>query len=228
MIISIDTAFEEAAVSVSDQGKVLACRFNERQADHASWVHTAILEVLNEAGVPIRDVQGVAVAGGPGSYTGIRVGMATAKGICFSLGIPLITESTLLLTAYAVRRSLPDNFDYSFPLLFSPMVDARRMEVFTTLYDRELHQVGEAGALVLETGCFSEQLEHKRVVFCGNGSVKWRTICSHPHAVFSDTRYDIADLASVASEKYKRADFADLAYTEPAYLKNVYTGTQRS
>ena len=131
LILSIDTALEEASVCIADDNHVLAVKKNNRQADHAAWIQVAIREMLAETETGIGDLSAVAVAAGPGSYTGLRVGMATAKGICFAAGIPLITESTLFLIAQRVKKEIALNSVYSYPVLICPMIDARRMEIFT-------------------------------------------------------------------------------------------------
>jgi tRNA threonylcarbamoyladenosine biosynthesis protein TsaB len=226
LILCIDTAMENAAVCLSSNDHVLTTQTNNRQMDHAAWVHTAIAQMLKETGKDIKELNAVAVASGPGSYTGLRVGMATSKGICFALNIPLITVSTLKLIAYRVISEMKDSISSkAAPVLISPMIDARRMEVFTSLYDQQLNETGAPGAMILDEDSFREQLEQNRIIFAGNGSIKWRTICNHQNAEFSNANHSIGDLAAIAAVKYKSSSFSDLAYTEPEYLKNVFTGT---
>lgn len=175
----------------------------------------------------VQHLSAIAVCAGPGSYTGLRVGMATAKGFCYALKLPLITESTLRLTAHRVIKELAADFDYALPVLICPMIDARRMEVFTALYDPDLHERLPPASLVLEESGFSDWLESNKIVFCGNGSIKWQSICRHPNAVFVTTIHRVDDLAEQAAKKYNKQEFTELAYSEPAYLKSVYTGRQR-
>lgn len=222
MILCIDTTLEEAAIGLAKDGKLLSERTNNAQMDHAAWLHTAIRNMLVEMQQSLNNVEAVAVASGPGSYTGLRVGMATAKGLCFALGVPLITENILKLTALQARRERPA--DNSLPVLYCPMIDARRMEVFTALYDASLQEVVQPYALVLDEQSFEKHLETNTVVFNGNGAPKWKNICRHPHALFVDARHQLSDLARVAETKYLESRFSDLAYSEPDYFKNFHTG----
>jgi len=227
LILSIDTALDEAAVCIAEDIHVLAVKKNSRQLDHAAWIQVAIGQMMTETERNIRDLSAVAVAAGPGSYTGLRVGMATAKGICYALGVPLITESTLLLIAQRVKKEMPINSVYTYPVLICPMIDARRMEVFTTLYDTALNEVATPNAMVLDETSFATELQNHVIVFCGNGNKKWQHLCSHSNAVFVDVKQQVDDLAEAALNKFKKGDFSELAYTEPAYLKNVYTGKSK-
>ena len=227
LILSIDTALEEASVCISDDNRVLAVKKNNRQTDHAAWIQVAIRDMMAETERGIGDLSAVAIAAGPGSYTGLRVGMATAKGICFAAGIPLITESTLFLIAQRVKKEIALNSVYSYPVLICPMIDARRMEVFTSLYDTALREATAEGAIILDENSFAAELQNHVIIFCGNGSKKWQHLCSHKNAVFVDVTQNVADLANAAHEKFNNNDFSDLAYTEPAYLKNVYTGKSK-
>lgn len=222
LILSIDTAFETAGICLAQDGNVVGEKYNATQTDHAGWIHTAIHELLNASSKNIRDIDAIAVTSGPGSYTGLRVSMATAKGMCFSLNIPLIIKDTLSLSAQTVKKSIKGG--YSSPVLYCPMVDARRMEVYTALYDAELQEIMPPAALILDAHSFEKELEQHTVIFSGNGSGKWQNICPHPNAVFSNVMYHVSDLAIVAEDKYHKQEFGDLAYTEPLYVKNVYTG----
>ena len=195
--------------------------------DHAAWIQTAIREMLVETERKIDDLSAVAVAAGPGSYTGLRVGMATAKGICYALHVPLITVGTLFLIAQRVKKEMPINSVYRYPVLICPMIDARRMEVFTTLYDTALNEVTTPKAMVLDETSFAAELQKHVIVFCGNGNKKWQNLCSHSNAVFVDVKQQVDYLAEAALNKFKKSDFSELAYTEPAYLKNVYTGKSK-
>jgi tRNA threonylcarbamoyladenosine biosynthesis protein TsaB len=227
MILSIDTALEEASVCIAEGRHVLAVKKNSRQMDHAAWIQTAIRQMLAETERKMSDLSAVAVAAGPGSYTGLRVGMATAKGICYALNIPLITVSTLFLIAQRVKKELPVNSAYAYPVLICPMIDARRMEVFTTIFDKALNEVATPQAVVLDETSFGNELQNNVMVFCGNGVKKWQNLCRHSNAVFVEIKQQVDDLAEAALDKFVKNDFSELAYTEPAYLKNVYTGKSK-
>lgn len=208
---------------MSNEGVLLAVETNGSQMDHAAWLHTAISRLLSENGYVLYQVTAVAICSGPGSYTGLRVAMAAAKGLCYALSIPLITETSLKLTALRAQK-LIRGVVFSLPWLICPMVDARRMEVFTTLFDEELNGVITPQAMILTEKSFAKELETHNIVFCGNGMIKWKSICRNPNAMFLDAMHQPADLAEAAIVKLRTADFTNLAYSEPDYLKNVYTG----
>jgi tRNA threonylcarbamoyladenosine biosynthesis protein TsaB len=220
LILSIDTAMENAGLCIAENENILSFKTNSRQTDHAAWMHNAIKEALQDAGKKMEELNAVSVTSGPGSYTGLRVGMASAKGLCYVLNIPFIAESTLHLTAYSVKKNINDQ------AWICPMIDARRMEVFTTVYDEQLLEQLEPAAMILDEYSFQHILDQHEIVFCGNGSVKWGNICHHSHAVFSNLSYKMSDLAIVSSMKYAEGNFTDIAYSEPSYLKNFYMGTK--
>ena len=202
---------------------MLAVKSNETQLDHAAWIHEAIQDLFIETNCELQQLAAIAVTSGPGSYTGLRVGMATAKGLCYALNKPLITETTLMLTATRLKKTF-DARACSLPVLICPMIDARRMEVFTMLYNWSLQPVLAPQSLILNDKSFEDQLEANNVVFCGNGMPKWKSSCSHPHAFFSNNLHDISDLAEIALDKLKSSRFSELAYAEPDYFKIFYTG----
>lgn len=223
IILSIDTSLEEARVAITKNGNALSVKKNGTQYDHASWIHTAISSMSVEAGVSLSALDAIAVTSGPGSYTGLRVGMATAKGLCYALKKPLLTENTLKLTAYRARK-LYNGKTGEAPIVYCPMIDARRMEVFTATFDEQLQQLTAPAALILHESAFVAELAQGVAVFCGNGAEKWKNICNHINAVYIDAVHEIEDLAEIAAEKFKNGVFSELAYTEPDYFKNVYTG----
>src|SRR5690349_4893942 len=200
LILCIDTALEEASVCIAQDNHVLAVKKNNRQMDHAAWIQTAIREMLVETGREMNDLSAVAVAAGPGSYTGLRVGMATAKGICYALKIPLIAVNTLEAMAYAAREFYGASAENSF---YCPMIDARRMEVFTAMYDQHLDTVIEPVALVLDEETFKEQLNKTRVIFFGSGVAKWKHLCNHSNAIFESFKIlQITHLGKMATSLY--------------------------
>lgn len=216
LILNIDTAAKEAGVSLASEGKVLQARTNGQSLDHAGWIHTAIRELM-QAGITLSDIQAVAVVAGPGSYTGLRVGMATAKGLCYALNIPLISLNTLTIMAHATVD------DISPAQLLCPMVDARRLEVFTALYDASLHTLLPPCALILDENSFSAWLKEHEIIFFGNGSSKWKQMVQHENAIFRNISYTPGDTAAVSYDAFERHAFSELAYTEPIYLKDFYS-----
>ena len=207
-------------------GACIALMENANQKDHAAWMHPAIQQLLDQAKYTVHDLNAVAVTAGPGSYTGLRVGMASAKGLCFALKIPLITENTLRVIALAARQSLNDGIDKQH-ILLCPMIDARRMEVFTALFNPELQEVVKSCAIELHSNTFSSYLDTHKVFFSGNGSSKFQQLTSHHHAMFLQTDYSAAHLAQLSNDKFLGNDFSDIAYTEPMYLKEFYTPARK-
>jgi tRNA threonylcarbamoyladenosine biosynthesis protein TsaB len=218
-ILHIDTALHEASVMIATNGTVNAFTENKILNEHASFLHTAIQKVLEDANTSINNLDAIAVANGPGSYTGLRVGLAAAKGICYALNKPLICIQNLLIMATAAAIKVQDS-----QLLYVPMIDARRMEVFTAMYNFEGKSVLEPHALVLNEKSFSDQLQANKILFFGNAIDKWEKICAHPNALFS-TPYDQYDaFATLSHDALMTNNFSDIAYTEPFYLKEFYIG----
>ena len=203
-----------ASVCLADGPRVMALKSSADPKESAGWIHTAIRDLLTENDHSLKNLDAIAVAGGPGSYTGLRVGMATAKGLCYAAGLPLIAVNTLQMMA-AAAGSEPCS-------LLCPMIDARRMEVFTAVYNRELVEVLPFQPLVLEAGSFKQLLDREQVLFFGNGSPKFREICPHPNAVFKDIAVHAGHLAPLATATFERQEFADLAYAEPFYGKAFF------
>ncbi|MEO6289762.1 MAG: tRNA (adenosine(37)-N6)-threonylcarbamoyltransferase complex dimerization subunit type 1 TsaB, partial [Ginsengibacter sp.] len=179
------------------------------------WLHPAIKDVFNKTGKKISDLKAVGITGGPGSYTGLRVSMATAKGLCFSLKIPLISVSTLEAMATVATG---ENTDY-----ICPMIDARRMEVFMALYDKNLSTVIAPCTIILDENSFSEPLYDKRIVFFGNGKKKFEELIYKKNAIFKNLIFNASHLSAVTYRKFIKSDFSDLEHTEPIYLKEYYT-----
>ena len=215
LLLNIDVSVEIASVCIAKDSKVLAVSENEKQKDHAAWLHVAIKEIFAKNNLEIGSIDGVAVTGGPGSYTGLRIGMATAKGICYALNKPLITLNTLLVMANAAKHSDAE--------LLCPMIDARRMEVFTAIYTKDLQVVKKPAAITLNENSFDEELTNSKICFFGNGSEKFQQIKNHSKALFRKIDFNATDMVLLAEEKFTKKEFADLAYAEPLYLKEFYS-----
>jgi tRNA threonylcarbamoyladenosine biosynthesis protein TsaB len=217
LILNIDTATEIAGVSLSKEGKVLQERKNVQQKDHAYWIHIAIEEIVKEHKINVRDISAIAVVAGPGSYTGIRVGMATAKGLAYSLGIPLIILNSLELMAYGATRYAGDSD------LLCPMIDARRMEVYTAIYDTTLNILLAPCALILDSDSLIKYRKYNRLLYFGSGSDKWKKLQNHDNALFIDTAYEQSDMSLLSYNCYLEKEFADLAYSSPIYIKEFHS-----
>lgn len=223
ILLHIDTATEKAGVCISQDEKVLAIETNDAQKNHASFVQPAIHALLKNTGILISEIDAISVTAGPGSYTGLRVGMATAKGLAYALNKPLILKNTLEVMAYAAIQDAMAGGKINANMLFCPMIDARRMEVFTGLYDASLQIVAPPYALILEPGSFDNYLVDNNITFSGNGHHKYKEIILNKKVIFNDVEHDVNHLSILAFDAYLHNQFADIAYSEPFYLKEFYT-----
>jgi tRNA threonylcarbamoyladenosine biosynthesis protein TsaB len=226
LLLNIDTATEHASVCISDGEKVLALIGSQDQKNHASFVQPAIETLSRETGVALKNIDAVAVTAGPGSYTGLRVGLASAKGICYALQKPLILVNTLEVMANALHHTM--DLSAGSQTLLCPMIDARRMEVFTAVYNSVLSEIQAPHALILDPSSFTGLLADYQVFFSGSGHIKLKTLIGHPNAHFSTVQHTAADLASRAIISYESNRFADIAYSEPLYVKEFFNPTPRS
>ena len=215
LILHINTALSTGSVSLADDDHLLSERTSGEQSEHASFLQPAIRELLQEQGLHIRDLSAVAVVYGPGSYTGLRVGMACAKGICFASNLPLITIGTLeWMASAAIGDEAP---------LLCPMIDARRDEVFTALYDREGNEVRPPFAAILDGDSFRPELQAGKVHFFGNGAEKFQRMIQHANTIFTPVFPGSYHLSLLSRSRFRRASFSEVAYTEPLYVKEFHT-----
>jgi len=223
-ILNIETATQVCSVGLSFNGEVQALRESSEKNIHASMTTIFIEDVLKEATAGYADLSAVAVSQGPGSYTGLRIGTSVAKGLCYSLDIPLIAVSTLQAMAYGASLTVDDD-----ECLFCPMIDARRMEVYAALFDSKNEQVREVKPEIIEKNSFSDYLKDNRVYFFGNGAEKTKAILAgNPNAFFLDDIFPSAKfMAPLAHRAYEQNNFADTAYFEPFYLKEFMPGIPR-
>lgn len=213
-ILQINTAFNEASIGIGLNGALVDESINTTQQEHAGFLQPAIQELCKRTGIGLKSLAAVSVMNGPGSYTGLRVGLSAAKGICYALKIPLICINTLDWIAFG---NLSDNID-----LVCPMIDARRMEVFTGLYTREMNRVLEPSALVLDEQSFAAELVEERIGFVGNGAAKWEVVCHNHNAFFPLAMHHSGHFAAMSLTHYHNKRFADLAYAEPFYTKEFF------
>lgn len=214
LILNIDTAIDTASVCLAKDAEVLSIVKNEKQKDHAAWLHLAIKEIFEKSSLELKMIDATAVTGGPGSYTGLRIGMTTVKGICYALAKPMIILNTLQVMGNAAKNENAD--------LLCPMIDARRMEVFTAMYSKDLQTIKEPAAITLNEKSFDEELANHSICFFGNGSDKFRSIKKNENAFFSSIDTDASHMVSLSEDKFRQKEFADLAYAEPLYLKEFY------
>ena len=210
-ILHIETSGVNCSVALSE-GEVL---LNEKAENaghftHSENLHLFIEELMATTSLPLSALDAIAVSAGAGSYTGLRIGVATAKGLCFALDKPLIAIPTLQILAHQVK----DNN------CIIPMIDARRMEVYSAVFDNNYRFISPTEAKILEVDSYKTYLEQGKVVFLGVGSAKFATICTHPNAVFVENAFPQAkDMIPFAVERYKKGAFENIAYFEPQYLK---------
>ena len=216
--LNIDTATEQASVCLSEDDRVLEMQISTDQKNHASFLPPAIQSLLTKTGLQLTQIDAVAVTGGPGSYTGLRVGLASAKGICYTLNKPLIIINTLEVMATAAQ----EGEKLAEECLICPMIDARRMEVFTAVYDQSLQVILEPQPMILDQHPFSELLEKRSILFFGSGAEKLKGILSHPKMRFKNGHQHAGHLAQRVLKPFADQAFADLAYSEPLYLKAFF------
>jgi len=214
VILNIDTAQETAFVCISENGKPKFSAENHSQKDHASFLHLAIDEILKKGAISIKELDAIAVTKGPGSYTGLRVGMSAAKGIAYTIQKPLITISSLELMAHDILMATGDKKS-----LICPMIDARRMEVFTAMYDSNLNESIAPSALILDDNSFADALMNNCVYFAGSGSLKFQQICKHENANFIQINNLKISLSTMSKIMFDFNLFNDIASVEPDYLK---------
>ena len=219
-ILHIDTAVQSASICISDNEKIIFSAINPSQKDHASWLHQQIRNAFLETKISLKQLEAVAVSAGPGSYTGLRVGMSTAKGFCFALKIPLLLVNTLQMMANAAKKQSTG--------LLCPMIDARRMEVFTAVFDNSLQEIVPYRNLILDPDSFSSILEQGKILFFGNGSAKFQAITQHPNALFTSVEASAENMPELVYSQFLDQNFVDLAYAEPFYGKDFHSLAQQS
>ncbi|MFZ4724052.1 MAG: tRNA (adenosine(37)-N6)-threonylcarbamoyltransferase complex dimerization subunit type 1 TsaB [Paludibacter sp.] len=220
IILNIETSTNVCSISLSENGNCIFLKTNADGMNHAALLSVFIAEAMAFLKDRSQNLDAVAVSSGPGSYTGLRIGVSTAKGLCYGLDIPLIAVSTLeVLTAKALKTVEAD-----INALFCPMIDARRMEVYAAFYNSKGEIQREISADIIENDSYFEILENNIVYFFGNGAEKCKTTLNHPNARFIDNLVPLAEnMISFAELAYNEKQFVDVAYFEPFYLKEFHT-----
>lgn len=221
-LLLMETATEVCSVSVARGRQILAIRESVDGVSHSRNLIPFIEEVLTEAGLEKTDIDAISLGIGPGSYTGLRIGASVAKGMAYALDLPVITVSTLYTIMKGAKNAdipLPEDAP-KLPLLYIPMIDARRMEVYMTSYDNHGNRLEEVKAMVVVPGVFDGIGKDYRIVFCGSGMPKCREILEvSPHAFFSESPVSSVHMLDKTLQKFEDKIFADIAYFEPYYLK---------
>ena len=212
-ILNLETATTNCSVSLSKDGETLVLKEdNSKSYSHAERLHVFIDEVLTEAKIKKEELSAIAVSKGPGSYTGLRIGVSAAKGLCYALGIPLIAIPTLESLAHQLRIEKGS---------IVSMLDARRLEVYSSVYNEKFEMIRETLAEVIDANSFEEFLVDGPVYFIGNGVPKTKEILTHENAHFSEDKMPSAkEMSELSYVKYKKNDIEDVAYFEPYYLKD--------
>jgi tRNA threonylcarbamoyladenosine biosynthesis protein TsaB len=223
-ILQIETATASCSVALTKNGSVLGVKQVNARNIHAEVITLFIDELVVSAGMRYNDLDAIAVSCGPGSYTGLRIGVSTAKGLCFALDKPLIAVETLEAMGFGVINRNDPTINQG--TLLCPMIDARRMEVFTAVFSSEGQRIRPTSAEIINEDSFDDLLRNNRVLFFGDGAEKCRAVLDkHPNARFLPGFANSAvDLTQKAIEKFKKKEFENVAYFEPYYLKDFIAG----
>jgi len=220
LILNIETATKNCSVSLSNNGNLINYReIAEQGYSHAEKLHVFIEEVLLEASVQFSDLKAVAVSQGPGSYTGLRIGVSAAKGLCYALNIPLIALDTLSILAHQIEINEG---------LIIPMIDARRMEVYSAVFDWQYQKIVETQAEIITEESFNAYDE--TIYFVGDSTTKCKEVLKRTNHIFMEKIVypSSKEMAKLSFEKYLENDFVDVAYFEPLYLKDFVATTPKS
>lgn len=213
-LLTIETSTPVCSCALSCDGEILVNKENYEGRSHASLVGLFVHEIMEYIREQDIRLDAIAVSSGPGSYTGLRIGVSEAKGLSYGLDIPLIAIPTAYIMASMMREKAEGN------TLLCPMIDARRMEVYATFFDQSLQVIRETSADIVEMGSYSDLLEEQKVLFFGNGAEKCRNVFTHPNALFFDDIHPLASgMVALAEKAFADKSFVDVAYFEPFYLK---------
>ena len=217
-ILNIESSTTNCSISLANNGKLISIReFNEKNYSHSTKLHSFIEEVLKNSNISVNKLSAIAVSSGPGSYTGLRIGVSTAKGLCYGLDIPLISISTLKAMSFGMALEIKAD-------LYCPMIDARRMEVYSAFFDINNTEVRKIQADIIDENSYKKELE-KKVVFFGDGSEKLIEKIKDKNAIFvSDIHPSAKNMGLLSYQKFAKSLFEDLAYFEPFYLKDFVAG----
>lgn len=221
LILNLETATTVCSVALAKDGQLLSMEELNGDYTHAENLNLFIEKVLKKAKLALADLDAVSISKGPGSYTGLRIGVSTAKGLCFSLNKPLIAINTLEHSAYACSQNQGDA-----NALFCPMIDARRMEVYCAIFDKENKVIAPTTAAIIDEHSFETLLQKQKIYFFGDGAEKCKTsLTAQPNAIFIDQLFPSAKNMIELSEKaFQNKQFEDVAYFEPFYLKDFIAG----
>ena len=229
MILCIETSTAVCSVALVENGKVIALRESLDGQNHAEKITIFIDEVMKEANVSYRDLDAVATSMGPGSYTGLRIGVSTAKGLCYAMEKPLIAVDTLAAMAYGFKDYKTTRLqDYKLEStdILCPMIDARRMEVYSAFFNEKLERISETNAIIIDENSFMEMKQNNHLYLFGDGADKLASLFENDENITVVEKFhcSAAYMAELADKAFKNNDFVDTAYFEPFYLKNFVPG----
>ena len=229
MILCLETSTAVCSVALVENGKVIALRESLDGQNHAEKITIFIDEVMKEANVSYRDLDAVATSMGPGSYTGLRIGVSTAKGLCYAMEKPLIAVDTLAAMAYGFKDYKTTRLqDYKLEStdILCPMIDARRMEVYSAFFNEQLERISETNAIIIDENSFMEMKQNNHLYLFGDGADKFASLFENDENITVVEKFhcSAAYMAELADKAFKNNDFVDTAYFEPFYLKNFVPG----
>lgn len=229
LILCLETATPICSVALVNNGEVLCLRESKAGNDHSALLTLFVKEVMTSVSLDLGSLDAIAVSKGPGSYTGLRIGVSAAKGYCYALDKPLIAIPTLQAMANGMSKQMKKVGLKERSLLFCPMIDARRMEVFSAVYNVGNQCIREVEAEIISEESFSAFLQENTLLFFGTGAEKTEPLLgNHPNARFDrEFQHSAANLAGIAEDKYIKKEFEDVAYFEPFYLKDFVAGKPR-
>ncbi len=218
LLLCLETSTRVCSVALGQNGKAIALKeSSDEKFSHAENLTVYIKEICHEEKISLRDIDAIAVGKGPGSFTGLRIGVSVAKGLCYALEKPLIAINSL--EAMAVGQII--NHKQQTSTLFCPMIDAKRMEVYCAIYDAQMNEIKKTSAEIIVENSFSDLLEKNKMIFLGDGSGKCKTIITHPNSIFlTGISTSAKNMIPLAEKYFSENKFEDAAYFEPFYLKD--------
>ena len=226
MILCLETSTAVCSVALVENGNVVALRESLDGQNHAEKITLFIDEVMKEAGIAYKDLDAVATSMGPGSYTGLRIGVSTAKGLCYAMEKPLIAIDTLAAMACGFLSQKPKAKSQKPTSILCPMIDARRMEVYTAFFNEKLERTSETEAIVIDENSFMELKQNNHLYLFGDGADKLAALFQNDENITVVEKFhcSAAYMAKLADEAFTNKQFVDTAYFEPFYLKNFVPG----
>lgn len=226
IILHIDTATQFCSVALIENNNVISIRASHEKNAHSRIITVFIDEIFKENNFAADKLDAIAVSRGPGSYTGLRIGVSTAKGLCYALDKPLIAVSTLQAMAEGMAVSVDSMTGFAASAIYCPMIDARRMEVYCALFDKYNQQLRGIKAEIIDENSFADELKANPIVFAGDGAEKCKEVIGHHENAFFIPGFEpsAAYMGKIAAEKFHNNQFEDVAYFEPFYLKDFIAG----